>query len=234
MTADGGWMSVHEITNGQFALFDPRHTSRSYVRRFDGLASIGKGMTLDLPEQPALRVSWDRAMAFCAWLSGKTGLEVRLPTEEEWQQACLAGASGPFYFSQDDFSPYENLADHSFANVGYKWEHAENFSIATDCEMLMLEGVDLADQRFDDGAVVTQPVGSYQPNALGLYDMLGNVAEWTLTDTGYGEKVVKGGSFLDRPERAGADGRRSYPSWQNVHNVGFRIFAIELPTTASR
>ena len=228
------WMSATEITNEQFARFDPGHSSRYYVRRFTGLASVGRGMPFDQPGQPVLRVSWDRAMAFCEWLSELSGLEIRLPTEDEWESACLAGSSGPFCFSGDDFSPYENLADYSFANVGYRWEETAEFTIATDCEMLMLEGVDLADQRFDDKAVVTRPVGSYLPNSFGLFDMHGNVAEWTLTDSPDGEKIVKGGSFLDRPARAGVDQRRSFPAWQNVHNVGFRIVAGETSKIASK
>lgn len=55
--------------------------------------------------------------------------------------------------------------------------------------------------------------------------MHGNVAEWTLTDFGNGEKTVKGGSFLDAPARCRADARLGCPPWQNVYNVGFRIVA---------
>jgi formylglycine-generating enzyme required for sulfatase activity len=95
-----------------------------------------------------------------------------------------------------------------------------------------------ADERFEDGAITTAPVGNYRPNAWGLCDMHGNAAEWTLSsDAAYpyrsddgrnaqssaGRKVVRGGSFYDRPKRCRSAFRLSYPVWQKVHNVGFRV-----------
>ena len=92
--------------------------------------------------------------------------------------------------------------------------------------------------RFDDRAVATADVGSYAPNAWGLYDMHGNAAEWTLSSYGaypyrnddgrndsalQDQKVVRGGSYFDRPRCCGSAFRLSYPSWQRVHNVGFRV-----------
>ena len=109
----------------------------------------------------------------------------------------------------------------------------------------------LCDIRFDDGTVATANVSSYKPNAWGLYDMHGNACEWTRTtyrpypynpDDGLplrltsqdvaagrdyisqeGRKVVRGGSWCDRPKRCRSAFRLSYPAWQRVHNVGFRV-----------
>jgi formylglycine-generating enzyme required for sulfatase activity len=167
-------------------------------------------------------------MAFCDWLSEETGMKVTLPTEAQWESACLVDGKGDFHFVGDDFSGYENLADKTFATVGVvKPLPRPFFWMSGGVDRVMAEGVDLADQRFNDGSFVTMPVGSYKPNAIGLYDMHGNVAEWTLSGLENGEKIVKGGSYLDRPERASVQARYGYPSWQNVYNVGFRICVVE-------
>ena len=85
-------------------------------------------------------------------------------------------------------------------------------------------------------------MGSYQPNAFGLYDMHGNVSEWTLSDYRpypydaedgrnagdvAADKVVRGGSWRDRPYRARSGFRLPYASWQKVFNVGFRVVCLD-------
>ncbi|MCK5172507.1 MAG: SUMF1/EgtB/PvdO family nonheme iron enzyme, partial [Planctomycetes bacterium] len=77
------WMGTCEISNAQFRKFDPAHTSRYYGKRHADRGD-DKGLPLDDPYQPAIRVSWNRAMAFCRWLSKETGLDITLPTEEQW------------------------------------------------------------------------------------------------------------------------------------------------------
>ena len=78
------------------------------------------------------------------------------------------------------------------------------------------------DDRFSDGGLVSEPIGKYKPNPWGLHDMHGNAAEWTLSPDGV-QKVVRGGSWYDRPQRCTATSRLSYPPWQRVFSVGFRI-----------
>mgnify|MGYP000804940153 FL=1 len=83
------------------------------------------------------------------------------------------------------------------------------------------------------------PVKSYRPNAYGLYDMIGNAAEWTRSEyrpypwkegDGRNEgldsrvpRAVRGGSWYDRPRRATSSWRWGYPGWRPVYNVGFRV-----------
>ncbi len=228
------WMGACEVTNEQFRRFDSRHDSGYYAKRH--ARSDDRGLWLNRPRQPVVRVSWRRAMAFCAWLSEQTGLGCTLPTEAEWEYACRAGAATPLSFgdASADFSAWGNLADLSFA----KGLVRDGKQITGGLEHLVLEGADLADRRFNDGSVVTAAVGSYRANAWGLHDMHGNAGEWTRTtyrsyrnaaEDGRGaperagRKAVRGGSFFDRPERCRSAFRLAYPPWQRVFDVGFRI-----------
>ena len=238
------WMSTCEISNEQFARFMPSHDSGHYCKRHEDRYD-DKGMILHEPAQPALRISWNEAMRFCAWLSERSGLEVSLPTEAQWEYACRAGSDAPLHYGDldADFGPFANMADKTFATFGFTGKsETGHFELEGGIDYLVAEGVDHADRRFDDGACVTAPVGKRRPNAFGLTDMHGNVAEWTLsayrpypydpTDgrddpATEGEKVVRGGSYLDRPDRCRAGARYSYPAWQKVHNVGFRIVINE-------
>jgi len=215
----GFWMGACEVSNEQFRRFDPAHDSRYYAKRH--ARNDDEGLTLNDPRQPAVRVSWTRAMEFCRWLSERTGLKVTLPTEAQWEYACRAGATTPFKFGtfDTDFSSWANMGDASFAG---KSPVAGIFQMTGGLDHLIVEGAALADARFDDRAIVTAPIGIYKPNTWGLHDMHGNAAEWTLSDDGP-NKVVRGGSFFDAPKHCTSESRLSYPSWQRVFNVGFRI-----------
>lgn len=101
-------------------------------------------------ERPVEKVSWCDAIEFCDRLSQKTGLGYRLPTEAEWEYACRAGSSTPFAFGETITS---DLANYN-ANYTYAQETAGKYR----------------GQTID--------VGSFLPNAFGLYDMHGQVWEW--------------------------------------------------------
>ncbi len=234
------WMSQTEISNEQFRIFKAEHNSRYYGRRHIE-RSDNQGIPLDGDDQPALRVSWNEAMEFCKWLSAKTGRKINLPTEAQWEFACRAGSDKAFSFGDldEDYSAYANVADKTFATGGLTGRSGRGlFVIASDLECLISEGVDLADRIFDDKKIVTATINQYKPNAFGLKNMHGNVAEWTRSlykpypydaDDGRndehadGDRVVRGGSFFDPPRRSRSAFRLAYPSWQKVHNVGFRI-----------
>jgi len=214
------WMAACEVTNEQFRLFDPDFDCRYYAKRH--ARADDRGLPLNGARQPAVRVSWDQATAYCRWLTERTGVTFALPSEAQWEYACRAGTGTALFYGavEADFSPWANVGDKSFATGRQK----DGKQITGGVEHLAMEGAALADVRFDDGAAVTAVVGSYQPNVWGLYDMHGNAAEWTATTCG-DRKVVRGGSFFDRPARCQSGARQAYPRWQHVFNVGFRIVA---------
>ena len=215
------WMSVGEVTNEQFALFDPEHDSR-YVD-MSGKDHSSRGFPINGPRQPVVRVSWLKANEFCRWIGQESDVRCALPTEAQWEWAARAGSDGDFWFgtADDDFAPFANLADRASQSG-----RMNPF---------------LRTSRFNDGQSVTSEVGRYKSNAWGLFDMHGNAAEWTRTayrpypyDAGDGRDgagqggtaepmVVRGGSWRDRPNRARSAFRQAYPPYQRVHNVGFRI-----------
>lgn len=231
----GLWIGSYEVTNEQFARFDPRHDSRLEVGDFLHFNERERGDRVDLPKQPVCRVSWGEAKAFCRWLSERTGQTFDLPTEAEWEYACRAGArTAMSYGSVDaDFSRHANLADKRLRQIEtFTWNLPSG----------AIPPWRPAIERVDDGHRVSAPVGSYAANPWGLYDMHGNVAEWTsstyrpypypATDeqsngANDARKVVRGGSWYDRPQDARASYRWHYPQWQRVFDVGFRVVQRE-------
>ncbi len=216
------WIGACEVTNRQYGLFDPNHDSR-YISHFNKDQSV-RGEPANGDAQPVIRISWDRAMAFCRWLSERTGEKFTLPTEAQWEYACRAGTDTALSYGpvETDFGKLANLADAQLDSLTRRDSPDWIPSVG---------GV-------KDGAAITCPVGRYPPNAWGLHDVHGNAAEWTRTtfrpypyDPGdgrdepgcAGERVVRGGSFYDRPKRCRSAFRLAYPPWQRVYNVGFRL-----------
>src|ERR1019366_4146190 len=152
------------------------------------------------PDFPIDQVSWNAGAEFCRRLSGmadekKASRTYRLPTEAEWEYACRAGTKTTFHFG-DTLQATQANFDGNFPFGGA-----------------------------DKGPNLQKPVkgGSYPPNAWGLYDMHGNVAEWCsdwydpdyykkspkddpkgpdngVVSTGFGKDcfhVLRGGSWLD-------------------------------------
>ena len=114
----------------------------------DGPCAEVKDQGFGRGRRPAINVNWTRAFGYAWWLAEKTGKKYRLLSEAEWEYAARAGSEQAWFWGS---SP-EQVCEYGNVN----------------------------DRQFtcDDGYRVTAPVGSFKPNAFGLYDMAGNVEEW--------------------------------------------------------
>jgi formylglycine-generating enzyme required for sulfatase activity len=169
--------------------------------------------------RPVEKVSWREAGEFCLKASELTGRRLRLPSEAEWEYACRAG-------TVTQFNTGETLSSKQANHVG-------DFTLEQLKEMN--ENRDQAAKLFD--GKMTSPVGSYPPNAWGLYDMHGNVFEWCADWYGeYGRarqkdprgpddgtlRVVRGGSWYTYPEFCRSAYRSSMPPERRYSDFGFR------------
>lgn len=139
---------------------------------------LGPGSTIDeLAEHPVVHVSYEDAVAYCRWA------RCTLPTEAEWEIAARGGLDGAD-FTWGDGDPQESAPLANTWQGAFPWEN-----------------------RAIDGWVRTSPVGSYPPNGYGLYDMAGNVWEWT--DDWYtdqpGQEALTSACCVPRNPRGGME-----------------------------
>jgi formylglycine-generating enzyme required for sulfatase activity len=230
------YMGVTEVTVGQFRRFVRETQYKTDAEKGDGGMIWSnkegrwvpqKGLKWDsltwriADDQPVVFVSWNDAQAFCRWLSRKEKRVYRLPSEAEWEMGCRGGAAWVRF-------PWGNrLPGDTDCNFG-------------DGNPKLPESL----TTVDDGYEFVAPVGSYQPNALGLHDMGGNVMEWVEDryDRNYFDsspledpkgpssgtsRVNKGGNWFASP----ADGRCAFRGFSGPEmsfwNLGFRVVLEE-------
>ncbi|WP_426994681.1 SUMF1/EgtB/PvdO family nonheme iron enzyme [Methylomonas sp. CM2] len=168
-------------------------------------------------DHPVVCVSHDDAQAYIRWLNQQTGFTYRLPTEAEWEYAARAGASTtyPWGNAVDDACRFGNVADQAARQTFKDWTIAN-------CR---------------DGYVYTAPRGQFLPNGFGLYDISGNVWEWTCsaynTKNGYdgsekrcssaGLRAIRGGSWDNGPVDLRSAYRGGYNPVNRDFNLGFRL-----------
>jgi formylglycine-generating enzyme required for sulfatase activity len=170
---------------------------------------------------PVESISWADANEFCRRLNAfeanagrlPAGYAYRLPTEAEWEYAARGGTDTPFSFG--------STADPDDGNFHSTYEDGKL-------------GGKSEDERYG-----TMEVGSFEANAFGLYDVHGNVAEWTLdrfwdrlpggtvadpvnVDSGRGH-AIRGGSWRDSADRVRSPARQGVPGRTKRNSIGFRI-----------
>jgi formylglycine-generating enzyme required for sulfatase activity len=221
-----------EITRGQFARF----ADESGYTPTRGCWAMEKGKytastTLNWRgtgyaqqnNHPAACISWHDAKAYTKWLSNMTGKHYRLPSEAEWEYAARGDTTSARYWGEnpDQACNYANVMDTTGrAEVpGVQWGH-----------------------NCTDGFSYTAPVGGRKPNPFGLYDMLGNVMEWTEDSyhdsyngapddgspwtKGGKDRVLRGGSWLNRPGQVRAAVRNPDEATDHDNFTGFRVVRL--------
>jgi sulfatase modifying factor 1 len=201
-------LGAYDVMRGEFAQF-VRATDYQTKRGCNVVDSEGRWITdpdkdwhnpgfKQTDRDPVVCVSWHDAQAYILWLNRKVASNdpgrgpYRLPSEAEWEYGVRAGSTTSYYWGPE--------ASHELANYGI--EHC---------------GPCGARKEGRDQWYFTSPVGSFPPNAFGLYDASGNVWQWTqdcmhysfdgapadgsawTTDTNRAcyNRVLRGGSWLD-------------------------------------
>ena len=118
---------------------------------------------------PMYYVSWEEAQAFCRALSAKSGENILLPTEAQWEYACRAGTGTKYYFGDRDSDIGQN--------AWYIFNSSENYEFS-DLNEQEEGGRWLSLKERSNPDMGTHRVKQKKPNAWGLYDMLGNLWEW--------------------------------------------------------
>jgi formylglycine-generating enzyme required for sulfatase activity len=190
------------ITQG-FWLFDTSCTQALWAAVMGGNPSEFKSL-----ERPVENVSWEDVQGFMQRLNARIpGLDLGLPSEAQWEHACRAGTETALYAG-----PIEILGDANAPALDpiawYGGNSNQGFELENGQERTWLR-----EMQYPGGKAGTHPVKGKQPNAWGLYDMLGNVWEWCADGSrDYGEdyaidpvgpldtgavRVVRGGSWND-------------------------------------
>ena len=202
----------YPITRGQFAAF-VRATDSPFTEWRD------PGFEQD-DSHPVVNISHDVAMDYIEWASSLCDKEYRLPSEEEWEYGARAGTV--------------------MAGCEEAWRNA---NVADEALRRSRNGKSDPDRYFpvDDGYAFTSPVGSFPPNAFGLYDMLGNVLEWCAdgwnknydgapsdgsawkTEDIWQARCLRGGSWDSSPRNVRAVHRSWDKPGNRVMDTGFRV-----------
>ena len=225
-------LAQHAVTRGEFAKFVAEtnyHAPGCDVisianHALNSTASWQNPGFAQTDQHPVVCVNYNDAEAYIEWYSRKKGRTYRLPSEAEWEYAARAQTTTSRYWGDSSAGQCDNA---NGADLSWK-EMFANGGAAAECK---------------DGYVYTAPVSSFRPNPWGLYDMFGNVAEWTAdcwnesyagapsdgspwaTGDCY-RRVLRGGSWANHPNELRAAQRGWNSPADRANTYGFRIARI--------
>jgi sulfatase modifying factor 1 len=230
------WLGAHEVTVGQFRLFveatgfvpesikdgtggygyrkdyDPSTTERgdAFEGRDPRYSWLNPGFA-QTDSHPVVNITYADALAFAEWLSQREGRRYRLPTEAEWEYAARAGTHTRYHSGDDPASLLKvaNVFDAASAVNWVRWKD------------MALTG--------SDGYAFTSPVGSFAPNAWGLFDMHGNAWEWV--SDWHGDDYYAKSPAVDPQGPASGDVRvrrgGSWHTWPFYARASYRNYNAE-------
>jgi sulfatase modifying factor 1 len=229
------WIAKNETTFIQYDRFC-EDTDRELPSDFD------KGRK----KRPVIGISYQNAVDYCQWLTFKTGVLFRLPTEAEWEKAAKGSDKRKYPWGNTD--PKGSLGN--FADLNFLEYYQQTNPPANETEKQQMR--QWIAETTDDGHIFTAPVGTYPKGAspCGALDMAGNVWEWVADwyDGNYYQKsprqnplgssggiyrVVRGGGWDCHPWMLRSTSRSGAPPSPNKgsETIGFRVAASPLPTT---
>jgi formylglycine-generating enzyme required for sulfatase activity len=202
------YIGVYHVTQEQYHAVTGKNPSDCKPETYNDTADeeLRPFREVKTEQHPVEMVSWLEAMDFCKNLSAKTGKQIGLPTEAQWEYACRAGSTARFYYGDDlDYSKLEEYGWYKDNSPGRR----------------------------------THPDGQKKPNALGLFDMHGNVsqmcADWygesydgtdkpdPVGPSSGKERVTRGGSCGSTPQSCRCASRWKVRPDSRDANVGFRV-----------
>lgn len=235
---DGFWMGRYEVTVAQYLKFvkEKNAYQPEWLEEIKGeslkvandeyYTELGDALTGE--NHPVVGIAWEDAVEFAKWLSKRSGKRFRLPTEAEWEYVCRNGGKKEKY-TWGNGDPVingkkaANIPDETAGKKHHDWKIWKGY---------------------DDGYVYTAPVGSFAPNELGVYDIIGNVWEWI--QEGYSSdaykqhsrknpvnkdpgvsRVVRGGSWYYKPWGLRCSNRSYFSPDMGSNAIGFRLVMTE-------
>ncbi len=239
--AESGKRPWKNLTTGAYTVVDGKWTKKAD-------ASWKNPGFPQEANHPVTCISWNDAMEFCRWASRQTKRNVRLPTEAELEDAARAWTVTRYYWGNKATSApllsqnpsgerlglgfWANVADTDMASIGDE-------DLFLDKALVMKTPIPA---KRSDGHRYTAPVGSFYPNPFGLYDVIGNVWEYTLDWAGENPsgrdprgadsaklRTMRGGSWISTPDVFRPSYRAEIEMQGRTSTRGMRVLIDERP-----